>query len=286
MNIIKAQSVVEAVKALCIRANYDLPPTLSQAIKTCRAGESWAPAQSILDRIIENGEIAREEIFPACQDTGMACVFVEIGQDVHVEGNIKDAVNEGVRRGYQEGYLRKSVVSDPLARQNSGDNTPAVITFDIVEGNAMRITVAPKGAGAENMSRLAMLRPSDGERGVIDFVLESVRLAGSNACPPVVVGVGIGGNFDKVAALAKKALLRPLGQPNGDSRYAALETKILGEINQLGIGPAGLGGDTTALAVAVEVFPTHIAMLPVAVNLNCHVARFQSTVLDGEPDAD
>lgn len=286
MKIIGAKSVTDAVSELCIKANYHLPPSVAQTIRACREGESWPPAQGILDRILENGEIARRGIFPACQDTGIACVFVEIGQDVHVEGSLKDAINEGVRRGYGEGFLRKSVVSDPLERNNTGDNTPAIITYDIVEGDRMTITIAPKGAGSENMSRLAMLKPSDGERGVIDFAVETVRLAGSNSCPPVVVGVGVGGSFDKAAALAKKALLRPLGQPNGSRRYAELERTILAEINQLGIGPAGFGGDTTALGVAVEAYPTHIAMLPVAVNINCHVARFQTVVLEGENDAD
>jgi fumarate hydratase subunit alpha len=286
MKIISAKSVTDAVRELCIKANYHLPPSVERAIRACRDGESWPPAQGILDRILENGEISRQGIFPACQDTGIACVFVEIGQDVHVEGSLKDAINEGVRRGYGEGFLRKSVVSDPLERNNTGDNAPAIITYDIVEGGGMTITLAPKGAGSENMSRLAMLKPSDGERGVIDFAVETVRFAGSNPCPPVVVGVGVGGSFDKAAALAKKALLRPLGQPNGSGRYAELERTILAEINQLGIGPAGLGGDTTALAVAVEAYPTHIAMLPVAVNINCHVARFQTVVLEGESDAD
>ncbi|HWQ58953.1 MAG TPA: fumarate hydratase [Clostridia bacterium] len=286
MKRIRAQSVTEAVRELCIRANYQLPPSVTEALRTCRERESWGPAQSVLDKILVNGRIAREGVYPACQDTGLALVFVEIGQDVHVEGSLKEAIDEGVRRGYGEGYLRKSVVSDPLARVNTGDNTPAFVTFDIVEGDTVKITVAPKGAGSENMSRLAMLKPSDGRRGVIDFVLETVRLAGPNPCPPVVVGVGVGGSFDKAAVLAKKALLRPLGQPNANARYAELEREILSEINGLGIGPAGLGGDTTALAVAVEYFPTHIAMLPVAVNLNCHVARFQSAVLEGESDAD
>ena len=286
MKIIDAQRVTDAVRDLFIKANYHLPPSVTRTIQTCRDAESWPPAQGILERIIENGEIARQGVFPACQDTGIACVFVEIGQNVHVAGNLRDAINEGVSRACADGYLRRSVVSDPIERKNTGNNTPAIITYDIVEGDRMTITVAPKGAGSENMSRLAMLKPSDGERGVIDFAVETVRLAGSNPCPPVVVGVGVGGSFDKVAALAKKALLRPLGQPNKDMRYAALEQAIFVELNRLGIGPAGYGGDTTALAVALEAYPTHIAMLPVAVNINCHVARFQTAVLEGESDAD
>ncbi|HOG01121.1 MAG: L(+)-tartrate dehydratase subunit alpha [Firmicutes bacterium ADurb.Bin248] len=286
MKTIRAQHVIEAVKELCVKANYCLPPSVTEAIRACREAESWGPAQNVLDRILENGEIAREGVFPACQDTGITCVFVELGQDAHVEGNLKDAVDEGVRRACAEGYLRRSVVSDPLSRVNTGDNAPAIISFDLVGGDKLKLTVAPKGAGSENMSRLVMLKPSDGRRGVIDFAVETVRLAGSNPCPPVVVGVGIGGSFDQVAALAKKALLRPLGQPHPERRYAELESEILAEINRLGIGPAGFGGDTTALAVAVEYRPTHIAMLPVAVNINCHVARFQSAVLEGEDHAD
>ncbi len=286
MKRIRMQSVVEAVKALCIKANYELPPSVTAAIWDSRENENWLPAKGVLDKILENGEVAREGVFPACQDTGIACVFVEIGQDVHIEGNLKEAINEGVRRGYAEGYLRKSVVADPLYRKNTGDNTPAIITFDVIEGDTVKITVAPKGAGSENMSRLAMLKPSDGQKGVLDFAVETVRLAGPNPCPPIVMGVGVGGSFDKAAALAKKALLRPIGEPNADDRYADLERDILAEINKLGIGPAGMGGDTTALSVAVEYYPTHIAMLPVAVNINCHVARFCSAVLEGEPYAD
>lgn len=286
MKSIKAEKITGAVKALCIKANYQLPPAVTETIRACRGNESWQAARSVLDRILENGRIAGEGVFPACQDTGMACVFVEIGQDVHVAGNLKAAINEGVRQGYKEGYLRKSIVADPIYRKNTGDNTPAILTVDIVEGDTLKITVLPKGAGSENMSRVAMLKPSDGRQGVIDFAVETVRLAGSNPCPPVVVGIGIGGSFDKVGALAKKALLRPIGQPSKDSRYAELENEILGKINELGIGPAGYGGDTTALAVAAEYYPTHIAMLPVAVNLNCHVARVQSVVLEGENDAD
>lgn len=285
MKRIRAQSVGEVVRALCIEANYHLPPSVTAAIRDSRENETWPPARSVLDKILENGEVAQEGVFPACQDTGIACVFVEVGQDVHIEGNLKDAINEGVRRGYAEGYLRKSVVADPLYRKNTGDNTPAIVTFDVVEGDTVKITVAPKGAGSENMSRLAMLKPSDGQKGVVDFVLETVRLAGSNPCPPIVVGVGVGGSFDKAAALAKKALLRPVGEPNADGRYADLERDMLAKINKLGIGPAGMGGDTTALSVAVEYYPTHIAMLPVAVNINCHVARFCCAVLEGEPYA-
>jgi fumarate hydratase subunit alpha len=282
MKRILAQSVTEAVRALCIEANYNLPRSVTETLQACRSNESWTPAQGVLDAILENGAIAREGVFPACQDTGIACVFVEIGQEVFVKGNLKDAINTGVRQGYMEGFLRKSIVTDPLERKNSGDNTPAVVTFDIVPGDTLKITVAPKGAGSENMSRVAMLSPSAGRQGVVDFVLDAVRSAGSNPCPPIVVGVGIGGSFDKVTALAKKALLRPLGERSPNGYYAELEEELLARINTLGIGPAGLGGHTTALSVAVEYYPTHIAMLPVAVNINCHVTRFATAVLEGE----
>ena len=217
---------------------------------------------------------------PICQDTGMACVFAEIGQDVHITGgSFEEAVDEGVRQGYTEGYLRKSVVADPIRRGNTGDNTPAVLTVRLVPGDKLRLTLAPKGFGSENMSRLAMLRPSDGEQGVKDFVLDAVRRAGPNPCPPVVVGVGIGGTFDRVALLAKRALLRPLGSRHPDPYYAAMEQELLEKINELGTGPQGFGGRTTALGLQIETFPTHIAGLPVAVNINCHVTRHAEVVL-------
>ena len=235
--------------------------------------ESWETASIILDQIIENFNIADENLQPICQDTGLACVFLSIGQDVHIKGNLEEAVNEGVRKGYSQGYLRKSVVSDPLNRVNTGDNTPAMIYYDICPGDKIKITVAPKGFGSENMSQIKMLKPSDGIEGVKDFVIKVVEDAGPNPCPPIVVGVGIGGTFDKAAYLAKKALMRPVDQRNSEDFYAELEEELLEKINALGIGPQGFGGRTTALAVNIEKFPTHIAGLPVAVNINCHVTR-------------
>ena len=280
MREIKTELLTETVARLCIEANTFLPEDVKCCIEKCSKAESWQPAKNILGIIKENYEIAAAENMPICQDTGVACVFLEIGQDVHfVGGGIEDAVNEGVRRGYKEGYLRKSVVKDPLDRVNTGDNTPAMIYYDIVEGDKVKITVAPKGFGSENMSRLAMLKPSDGVEGVKSFVLKTVEEAGANPCPPIIVGVGIGGTFDKAALLAKKALLRETGKPNENPLYAKLENELLEKINSLGIGPQGFGGMTTALAVAIEAMPTHIAGLPVAVNINCHVARHKTEVL-------
>ena len=244
-----------------------------------RREESWQGAVEILDRIIENYNVADEKERPICQDTGMACVFLRIGQDVHVNGNIEDAVNEGVRLGYAEGYLRKSVVRDPLDRVNTGDNTPAMLYTELCDGDKIEITVAPKGFGSENMSRIAMLRPSDGVDGVKRFILNVVEEAGPNPCPPIVVGVGIGGTFDKAAYLAKRALLRDIGEGSPIPYYRDLEESLLSEINSLGIGPQGFGGKTTALAVNIEVLPTHIAGLPVAVNVNCHVSRHKTEVI-------
>lgn len=277
---IEAAKITDTVKRLCIQANVILPEDVKNCIIKRKSEESWAPAREILDRIEENFELAAAENVPICQDTGVACVFLEIGQEVHVSGgDISDAVNEGVRRGYAEGYLRKSVVRDPLDRVNTGDNTPAMIYYDIVPGDKIKITVAPKGFGSENMSQIKMLRPSDGIEGVKAFVLKAVEEAGPNPCPPIIVGVGIGGTFDKAALLAKKALLRETGTPSADPLYAKLEEELLEKINALGIGPQGFGGKTTALAVAVEHYPTHIAGLPVAVNINCHVARHKTEVL-------
>jgi len=236
-------------------------------------------AKEILERIIENYQIANEGARPICQDTGLACVFVTMGQDVHVDGNLAEAIHEGVRQGYRDGYLRKSVVRDPLDRVNTGDNTPAMIYYDIVPGDKLEITVAPKGFGSENMSQIKMLKPSDGEQGVKDFILKVVEEAGPNPCPPIVVGVGVGGTFDKAAYLAKKALIRPADSHNPDPFWADLEEEMLHKINELGIGPQGFGGKTTALAVNIEQYPTHIAGLPVAVNINCHVTRHQTEVL-------
>jgi len=252
---------------------------MKHCIEASHAAEVWPQAQEILERIIENYQIADRQNAPICQDTGVACVFLKIGQDVHVTGSIEDAVNEGVRRGYAEGYLRKSVVRDPLDRVNTGDNTPAFIYYELVPGDSLEITVAPKGFGSENMSGLKMLKPSDGLQGVKDFVLKVVEEAGPNPCPPIVVGVGVGGTFDKAALLAKKALMRSTDVRNPKPFYAQLEQELLEAINALGIGPQGFGGKTTALAVNIEEAPTHIAGLPVAVNINCHVTRHKTEVL-------
>lgn len=279
MRELNAAIITETVKKLCIEANCHLSSDIKQCIRDCHACEPWQGAKEILERIIENYEISDEKDQPVCQDTGVACVFLKIGQDVHINGNITDAVNEGVRQGYGEGYLRKSVVRDPLNRVNTGDNTPAMIYIDLVDGDKVEITVAPKGFGSENMSKIAMLRPSDGIDGVKNFVCKVVEEAGPNPCPPIVVGVGIGGTFDKAAYLSKCALLRPVDQRNSDPFYKDLEEELLTRINALGIGPQGFGGKTTALAVNVETFPTHIAGLPVAVNINCHVTRHKTEVI-------
>ena len=277
MRELDAGVITQAVQRLCIQANTRLPQDVKDTIAAARRAEDWSVAQDILDKIIENYSIGGDT--PICQDTGMACVFLEIGQDVHINGPLTEAVNEGVRRGYTEGYLRKSVVRDPLDRVNTGDNTPAMVYTELVPGEQVKITVAPKGFGSENMSRIAMLKPSDGLDGVKQFILETVELAGPNPCPPIVVGVGIGGTFDKCALLAKRALLREMGTHNGSPFYARLEQELLEKINALGIGPQGFGGRTTALAVQIETMPTPIAGLPCAVNINCHVARHVSEVL-------
>ncbi|MBR3052808.1 MAG: fumarate hydratase [Firmicutes bacterium] len=279
MREIQASQVTEAVKRMCIKGNVDLPCDVASCIEKRMAEEDWRPAKEILERIVENYRLAAETGKPICQDTGMAVVFVEIGQDVHVNGNLEEAINEGVRQGYREGFLRKSVVADPIDRVNTGDNTPAVIYYEIVPGDELVISIAPKGFGSENMSRVAMLRPSDGLQGVVKFIIETVEKAGPNPCPPVVVGVGVGGIFEKAAMMAKKALLRPLDEKNPDPVYDALENELLEAINKLGIGPQGFGGKTTALAVNIEKFPTHIAGLPVAVNISCHVTRHIREVL-------
>lgn len=273
MREIDSSLISEVVARLCIDANYHLPPDMKKQIISSSKEESWETASIILDQIIENFNIADENLQPICQDTGLACVFLSIGQDVHIKGNLEEAVNEGVRKGYSQGYLRKSVVSDPLNRVNTGDNTPAMIYYDICPGDKIKITVAPKGFGSENMSQIKMLKPSDGIEGVKDFVIKVVEDAGPNPCPPIVIGVGIGGTFDKAAYLAKKALMRPVDQRDSEDFYAELEEELLEKINALGIGPQGFGGRTTALAVNIEKFPTHIAGLPVAVNINCHVTR-------------
>ena len=280
MREIQAQQITDVVERLCIEANEQLPEDIKNAIHRCRACEDWEIAQGVLDQIITNFEIAGEERVPICQDTGMACVFLEIGQDVHITGgDLREAVDEGVRRGYDKGYLRKSVVRDPVRRGNTGDNTPAMLYTEIVPGEQIKVTVGPKGFGSENMSAIRMFKPSAGIEGIKDFILETVENAGPNPCPPMVVGVGIGGTFDKCALLAKKALMRSTEERNPDPYYAALEEEMLEKINQLGIGPQGFGGRTTALALNIETMPTHIAGMPCAININCHVTRHKTEVI-------
>ena len=279
MREVLAKNITDVVKRLCIDANCHLPGDMKACIEDSFRAETWPAAKEILERIMENYQIADRENRPVCQDTGLACVFVNVGQDVHIVGNLTDAINEGVRQGYGEGYLRKSVVRDPLDRVNTGDNTPAMIYYDIVPGDQVEIIVAPKGAGSENMSQIKMLKPSDGLQGVKDFVLQVVEEAGPNPCPPIVVGVGVGGTFDKAAFLAKKALVRSSDQRNPDPFWADLEIELLNSINELGIGPQGFGGRTTALCVNIEQYPAHIASLPVAVNINCHVTRHKREVI-------
>ncbi len=280
MREIQAQQITDVVEKLCIEANQYLPKDVQGAIRRCRACEDWEIAQGVLDKIITNFEIAEQESVPICQDTGMACVFLEIGQDVHiVGGDLSEAVDEGVRRGYDKGYLRKSVVKDPVRRGNTGDNTPAMLYTEIVPGEEIKVTVGPKGFGSENMSAIRMFKPSAGIEGIKDFILETVETAGPNPCPPMVVGVGIGGTFDKCALLAKKALMRSTDERNPDPYYADLEAEMLEKINKLGIGPQGFGGKTTALALNIETLPTHIAGMPCAVNINCHVTRHKTEVI-------
>ncbi len=280
MREIQVQQITDVVEKLCIDANQYLPEDVKGAIRQRRACEDWEIAQGVLDKIITNFEIANEESVPICQDTGMACVFLEIGQDVHFAGgNLADAVDEGVRRGYTNGYLRKSVVKDPVRRGNTGDNTPAMLYTEIVPGEKVKITVGPKGFGSENMSMIRMFKPSAGLQGIKDFILEVVETAGPNPCPPMVVGVGIGGTFDKCALLAKKALMRPIDSENPDPFYAYLEKEMLEKINELGIGPQGFGGKTTAIGLNIETMPTHIAGMPCAVNINCHVTRHKTEVI-------
>ena len=280
MREISVKTITDVVERLCIDANTHLPGDVKCAIENCRACEDGSIAQGVLDKIIENYNIADQENVPICQDTGMACVFLEIGQDVHlVDGDLTEAVNEGVRRGYTNGYLRKSVVADPIRRGNTGDNTPAMLYTEIVPGENVKITVGPKGFGSENMSQIRMFKPSAGLQGIKDFILEAVEAAGPNPCPPIVVGVGLGGTFDKAALLAKKAIMRPLDQRNPDPYYAALEAEMLEKVNALGIGPQGFGGKTTAIALNIETMATHIAGMPCAININCHVTRHKTEVL-------
>ena len=277
---INVERVIEAVASLCVEANYLMSEDIRNSLEGGMEAEESEVSRDVIAQIIENADIASAGELPLCQDTGMAVVFVEMGQDVRVTGGgIRDAINEGVRRGYREGYLRASVVADPIDRVNTGDNTPAVIYFDVVPGDRLKITVAPKGFGSENMSRSAMLTPSQGIAGIRQFVVDTVRMAGPNPCPPIIVGVDVGGTADYAAVLAKRALLRPIGTPHGRWLWQGIEKDLLGEINSLGIGPAGLGGVTTALAVHIETFPTHIAGLPVAVNIGCHSTRHVEIIL-------
>lgn len=279
MRIIKSSQITEIVRDMCIKANIYLGEDVVESLKENKEKESSELGKNILNILIKNCEIAKEKQMPICQDTGMAVFFVSIGQDVHVEGkNISDAINEGVKQGYEDGFLRKSVVT-PIDRKNTQDNTPAIIHYDIVEGDKITIEFAPKGFGSENMSKMKMLKPSDGIKGIQKFIIETVKEAGPNPCPPIVVGVGIGGTIEKCAQIAKKSLLRDIGQHNKDENIKNLEIQILKEINNLGIGPQGLGGNTTALAVNIETFPTHIAGLPVVVNINCHAARHKKAII-------
>lgn len=280
MRIINTDEIINNIKEMCIEANHYLAPDMLNVFNNARKNEKSPLGSQILEQLDENLKIAAEDMIPICQDTGMAVVFMEIGQDVHIEGeNLEDAINEGVRRGYVDGYLRKSVVSDPIIRENTKDNTPAVIHYSIVPGENIKITLAPKGFGSENMSRVFMLKPADGIEGVNDAVITAVKDAGPNACPPMVVGVGIGGTFEKCAILAKKALARPADSSSHIPYVKDMEEELLEKINKLGIGPGGLGGTQTALAVNVETYPTHIAGLPVAVNICCHVNRHVSRTL-------
>jgi fumarate hydratase subunit alpha len=280
MREIPARVVTEEVARMCIEANIFLPPDVYHALVEKEKNCTSPSGHAILEQILENARIARDEEVPICQDTGYTVVFVEIGQDLHITGGgLTDAINAGVAKGYSEGYLRKSIVSDPIRRVNTGDNTPAVIYYEIVPGEHLHMTVVPKGGGAENMSHVAMLKPSDGIEGIKEFVVETVREAGGNPCPPIVVGVGIGGTFERCTHIAKKALLRRIGSKHPDDFYADLERDLHERIDNIGVGPMGLGGFITVLAVHVEVFPCHIASLPVAVNINCHAARHTFTEL-------
>lgn len=277
---IDCAQITEVVRNLCIEAAHQLPQDVHCALSEAAIKEKSPLGKQVLESLEENLKIAKEDQIPICQDTGMAVFFVEMGQDVHITGGLlEDAMNEGVRQGYTEGYLRKSVVKDPLIRENTNDNTPAIVHYSIVSGDQLKVTLAPKGFGSENMSRLVMLKPADGIEGVKKVILDTVDLAGPNACPPMVVGVGIGGDFEKCALLAKHALTRPLGEHASVPYVRDLEIEMLEKINQLGIGPGGLGGTTTALAVNIETYPTHIAGLPVAVNICCHVNRHCSRTL-------
>lgn len=280
MRTIDIQVITQNIKEMCIEANHFLSEDMQNALKTAKENEEAPLGKQILEQLEENMKIAGEDMIPICQDTGMAVIFMEIGQDVHFEGgNLSDAINDGVRQGYVDGYLRKSVVKDPIDRVNTGDNTPAIIYYDIVPGDKVKITVAPKGFGSENMSRVFMLKPADGIEGVKNAILTAVKDAGPNACPPMVVGVGIGGTFEKCALMAKKALTRPVDEHSDIPYVKELEKEMLERINKSGIGPGGLGGRITALAVNINTYPTHIAGLPVAINICCHVNRHSVKIL-------
>ena len=279
MKEIKVKDIIAKVKDACMAANFELGEDVIIALKKAKEREESPVGKEILEQLLENTEIAKEEKIALCQDTGFAVCFVELGDEVKVSGgNLIEAINEGVRQGYQEGYLRKSICH-PFTRKNTGDNTPAIVQVDLVPGDQLKIIVAPKGGGSENMSRVTMLKPSDGKKGIKEFILNRIKESGANPCPPTIVGVGIGGTFEKAALIAKKALLRPIGSTNPDSELAAFEKEILEVINNTGIGPQGFGGRTTALAVHIEMYPCHIASLPVAVNINCHASRHKEVIL-------
>ncbi|HEX7343730.1 MAG TPA: fumarate hydratase [bacterium] len=279
MKTIRPDQISDAVAKLCMDANYNLGSDVLKALKEFKEREESPVAKELLDQCIVNAKIAHDEKVPMCQDTGFAVFFVELGDQVIIEGNLTSAITDGVRRGYKDGYLRKSIVEDPLRRKNTGDNTPPIVWIETVPGYNLKITIAPKGGGSENMSEVKMLKPAEGDKGVKDFVVDRVKRSGSNPCPPIIVGIGIGGTYDKCAQLSKKALLREIGSKHSDPFYAAMEEELLQRVNDLGIGPQGLGGRTTALAVFVEAHPCHIASLPAAVNIQCHAARHKSVVL-------
>ncbi len=280
MREIEVNEIIDALRELCIKANCVLNDDVYNALEAAKNTEKSPIGKEILCQLTDNADIAKNENVPICQDTGMAIVFVELGQEVHIKGGLlTDAINEGVRRGYRDGYLRKSVVSDPFLRENTKDNTPAIIHYDIVEGDKIKIIVAPKGFGSENMSKIYMLKPSAGIEGAKDAIVQAVDEAGPNPCPPMVVGVGVGGNFEMAALLAKKALLRPIGSHSDKPHLREMEEELLQRMNSLGIGPQGLGGVTTVLGVNVESFPTHIAGMPIAVNISCHVTRHAEVIL-------
>ncbi|WMJ81012.1 fumarate hydratase [Clostridium sp. MB40-C1] len=279
MREVNAEQIISAVKTIAIKSNYFLGNDVMKALNERYEKEESPVGKEILSQILENDRISAEKEMPICQDTGVAVVFVELGQEVHVNGDINEAIHEGVRQGYKEGYLRKSIVENPLYRKNTNDNTPAVIHMKVVPGDKIKLTIAPKGGGSENMSRIKMLKPLEGEEGVKSFVLQTISEAGGNPCPPIVIGIGIGGTFEKAALISKEALLRPLDDHNEDTRIAKLEDEILESVNKLGIGPMGLGGRTTALGVKIETYPCHIASLPVAININCHAARHETIII-------